>query len=177
MNLCMYVCMYMCVYVRVCLCARVCTWVCTGAYMCAIAAPPWQGVSIMINRQTRQLSHAITLHYGSQDFKVKMNGSSLTWRLHISSFFVFSLSLSLLFFGGDLSPLFRPPFLIISTSVWFCLCLGCITGQVVSKKKRSCVNPSFACFCKRIQNEKIWSGLVLLNTHHSKISQEMSMVS
>lgn len=36
------------------------------------------GVSIMINRPTRQLSHAITLHHGSQDLKVKTNGSSST---------------------------------------------------------------------------------------------------
>lgn len=69
--------LYSCIFVR----TRVCT--------CAAEAPRWQVVSIMINRQTRQLSHAITLHYGSQDFKVKMNGSSSTWRLHISSFLFF----------------------------------------------------------------------------------------
>lgn len=60
-------------------CAPVCSVQCSGATA--------QGGSIMIKRRTRRLSHAITLHYGSQDFKVKMNGSSSTWRLHISSFF------------------------------------------------------------------------------------------
>lgn len=78
-------------------------WVCACMYMCATAPIQRQGVSIMINRQTRRLSHAITLHYGSQDFKVKMNGSSSTWRLHISSFFF--LFLLLLLFGRDLSSL------------------------------------------------------------------------
>lgn len=95
-----------------CICVR--TWVCT----CATEPPCWQGVSIMINRQTRQLSHAITLHYGSQDFKVKMNGSSSTWRLHISSFLFFLLFLSLLFFGEDLSLFSQPPFVVRSSCVF-----------------------------------------------------------
>lgn len=69
-------CLYRCMWVR--------TWVDTHS----TDLLRWQGVSITINRQTRQLSHAITLHYGSQGFKVKMNGSSSTWRLHISSFFL-----------------------------------------------------------------------------------------
>lgn len=85
---------------RVCVCTRVC------------AAEPLrrQGWSIMINRQTRQLSHTITLHYSSQDLKVKMNGSSSTPRLHTSLFFPllffprFSFPVeSLLLSGGSLS--------------------------------------------------------------------------
>ncbi len=101
----------------VCLCVHVFVWVWTRVCACATAPPRWQGVSIMINRQTRQLSHAITLHYGSQDFKVKMNGSSSTWRLHISSFFSL-LFLSLLFFGGDLSLFSQPPFVVRITCVF-----------------------------------------------------------
>lgn len=60
--------------------------VCTRVHPRAAEPPRWQGLSIMINRQTRQLSHTITLHYSSQDLKVKMNGSSSTRRLHISLF-------------------------------------------------------------------------------------------
>lgn len=82
------------------------------------------GVSIMINRPTRQLSHAITLHHGSQGLKVKTNGSSSTWGLHISSFFFSSLYCAFILGEKDLSlfPL-KPPFVIcgcVCTCLWVC---------------------------------------------------------
>lgn len=93
-----------CIHPPVCVCAR--------AYTCGTTPPRWQGASIMINRETRRLSHAITLHYGSQDFKVKMNDSSSTWRLHISSFFFFLALFCLLFLGRDLYLFSQPPFVV-----------------------------------------------------------------
>lgn len=95
-------------------CAPVCSVQCSGATA--------QGGSIMIKRRTRRLSHAITLHYGSQDFKVKMNGSSSTWRLHISSFF--SLFVSFFFFGrqGRLPPHHLTVFSFVKIHLCFCGC-------------------------------------------------------
>lgn len=82
--------MFYVVYFPVRLYSWVC--VCARARLCAAEPPRWQGLSIMINRQTRQLSHTITLHYSSQDLKVKTNGSSSIRTLHISLFFFSSFS-------------------------------------------------------------------------------------
>lgn len=112
-----------------CICVR--TWVCT----CATEPPCWQGVSIMINRQTRQLSHAITLHYGSQDFKVKMNGSSSTWRLHISSFFVFFCFFSRFYFLGKIC-LFSPSLLLLWGALVFLSLSKLHSGTYFSKENR-----------------------------------------
>lgn len=115
--------------------------VCACVYMCATAPPWWQGVSIMINRQTRRLSHAITLHYGSQDFKVKMNGSSSTWGLHISSFFCF---LSLFYFLEETC--LPAPFCSEDHSC-FCYCLKCMMGNMdfeQDRKKRNLLYSSFS---------------------------------
>lgn len=131
----------------------VCTWVCA----CATAPPWWQGVSIMINRQTRQLSHAITLHYGSQDFKVKMNGSSSTWRLHISSFFCFP---SLLFFGADLTIFSQPPFWC--DHLCFCHCLKCMAGHGVWKKNKKEI---YSLHCFLLGNLKSVNLRVFLYSH------------
>lgn len=69
------------------LCVCVCVYVACGLLCASVSSECAHvlqnhhggvGVSIMINRPTRQLSHAITLHHGSQDLKVKTNGSSLT---------------------------------------------------------------------------------------------------
>lgn len=115
-RLCIHVIVYVCAYMSMC--------------VCATALPWWQGVSIMINRQTRRLSHAITLHYGSQDFKVKMNGSSSTWRLHISSFFCF---FSLFYFLEE-TCLFL---LSCEDHLCFCHCLKCMVGHMDSEKNKS----------------------------------------
>lgn len=110
---------YVSLHPCICLCA--CMYECVCAYMCARAPPWWQGVSIMINRQTRQLSHAITLHYGSQNFKVKMNGSSLTWRLHISSFFCCFSG----FYSLEETCLFSPSLFCWEDRLCLCHCLKC----------------------------------------------------
>lgn len=108
-------------------------------------------VSIMINWSTPRLSHAITIHYGSRGFKVKMNGSSSTRGVHISSFFCFP---SPLFFPWDLS-LFCPAPIAGGT---FCHCLQCIMshGDFGGKKQKrgNLYHPSFSIISLRDFNQK-----------------------